>query len=80
VAKAVGPPVIAVVSHDEPNAQVLSHGAPRGRRFDISPLVRSVRSAADEVQRAARDRAAHLAPPVSTAEEVTAFSSDRPTS
>jgi hypothetical protein len=80
VAKAIGLPVIAVISHDEPSAQVLSHGAPRGRRFDTSPLVRSVRSAADEIQRAARDRAAHLAPPVSTSEEVTAFSSDRPTS
>lgn len=80
VAKAVGVPVIAVVSHDEPNAQVLSHGAPRGRRFDTSPLVRSARSAADEIQRAARDRAAHLAPPVSTSEEVTEFSSDHPTS
>jgi hypothetical protein len=64
VSKAVGLPVIATVSHDEANAQVLSHGAPRSRRFDTSPLVRSIRSAADEVQRAAAARQAHLAPPL----------------
>jgi hypothetical protein len=76
VAKAVGLPVVATVSHDDPNAQVLSHGAPRGRRFDVCPLVRSARSAADEIQRAATARADHLAPPVT--EEVEEFSSDRP--
>jgi hypothetical protein len=64
VSKAVGLPVIATVSYDEANAQVLSHGAPRSRRFDTSPLVRSVRSAADEIQRAAATRQAHLAPPL----------------
>jgi hypothetical protein len=64
VAKAVGLPVIATVSYDEANAQVLSHGAPRSRRFDTSPLVRSIRSAADEIQRAATTRQAHLAPPL----------------
>ncbi len=79
VAKAVGVPVVATVSHDEPNAQVLSHGAPRSRRFDTSPLVRSTRSVADEIQRAAKERAAHLAPPVTTSEEVSEPSSDRPT-
>jgi hypothetical protein len=79
VAKAVGLPVVAVVSHDEPNAQVLSHGAPRSRRFDTSPLVRSARSAADEIRRAAGERAAHLAPPVTTPEEVSELSSDQPT-
>jgi hypothetical protein len=64
VSKAVGLPVIATVSYDEANAQVLSHGAPRSRRFDTSPLVRSIRSAADEIQRAAAARRAHLAPPL----------------
>jgi hypothetical protein len=64
VSKAVGLPVIATVSYDEANAQVLSHGAPRSRRFDTSPLVRSIRSAADEIQRAAASRRAHLAPPL----------------
>jgi hypothetical protein len=64
VAKAVGLPVIATVSYDEANAQVLSHGAPRSRRFDTSPLVRSIRSAANEIQRAAAARYANLAPPL----------------
>ena len=64
VSKVVGLPVIATVSYDEANAQVLSHGAPRSRRFDTSPLVRSIRSAADEIQRAAAARHAHLAPPL----------------
>ena len=71
VAKAVGLPVVATVSHDEPNAQVLSHGAPRNRRFDVCPLVRSARSAADEIQRVAASATPHLAPPVTVAGEVT---------
>jgi hypothetical protein len=71
VVKAVGLPVVATVSHDEPNAQVLSHGAPRNRRFDVCPLVRSARSAADEIQRVAASATPHLAPPVTVAEEVT---------
>jgi hypothetical protein len=70
VAKAVGLPVVATVSHDEPNAEVLSRGTPRGRRFDVCPLVRSTRSAADEIQRAAAARTSHLAPPVTVAGEV----------
>ena len=69
VSKAVGLPVVATISYDEANAQVLSHGAPRSRRFDTSPLVRSIRSAADEIQRAAAARQAHLAPPLLTEEE-----------
>jgi hypothetical protein len=64
VSKAVGLPVVATVSYDEANAQVLSHGAPRSRRFDTSPLIRSIRSAADEIQRAVSARQAHLAPPL----------------
>jgi hypothetical protein len=70
VSKAVGLPVIATISFDEANAQVLSHGAPRSRRFDTSPLVRSIRSAADEIQRAVAARHAHLAPPLLADEEV----------
>src|SRR5690606_31807992 len=76
VAKAVGLPVVATVSHDEPNALVLGHGALRARRFDICPLVRSARRAVDEILRAATARADHLAPPMT--EEVIEFSSDRP--
>lgn len=64
VAKAVGLPVVAAIAHDEPNAEVLSHGVPRGRRFDASALVRSTRSAADAIMHAAEGRASHLAPPV----------------
>ncbi|MFW6204458.1 MAG: hypothetical protein ACOC96_05755 [Actinomycetota bacterium] len=70
VAKAVGLPVVATVSHDEPNAQVLSHGAPRSRKFDVCPLVRSTRSAAEEIQGVAAARTSHLAPPVTASGEV----------
>jgi hypothetical protein len=64
VTKAVGLPVVATIAHDEPNAQVLSHGSPRGRRFDVSALVRSTRTAADAIVHAAEGRASRLAPPV----------------
>jgi hypothetical protein len=46
ISKALGAPAIAEVAHDPQAAAHLSDGAPRPRRFDSSPLVRSLRGAA----------------------------------
>ena len=46
IGKALGVPVVADVARDPQAAAHLSDGAPRPRRFDTSPLVRSLRSAA----------------------------------
>jgi len=46
VAQALGVGVHAVVAHDPAVAAHLSDAAPRPRRFDASPLVRSLRAAA----------------------------------
>jgi len=42
VGKALGVPVLGVVAHDPKSAAHLSDGRPRPRRFDASPLVRSL--------------------------------------
>jgi hypothetical protein len=42
VGKALGAPVLGVVAHDPRPAAHLSDGRPRPRRFDSSPLVRSL--------------------------------------
>ena len=46
ISKALGVPVIADIARDPQAAVHLSDGAPRPRRFDSSPLVRSLRGAA----------------------------------
>ena len=46
ISRALGVPVIAGVTRDPQAATHLSDGAPRPRRFDSSPLVRSLRGAA----------------------------------
>jgi hypothetical protein len=46
IAKALGLPVIADIAADAQAAAHLSDGAPRPRRFDSLPLVRSIRGAA----------------------------------
>jgi len=46
IRKALGVPVVTDVALDPQAAAHLSDGAPRPRRFDSSPLVRSLRSAA----------------------------------
>lgn len=46
ISKALAVPVVAEVARDPQSAAHLSDGAPRPRRFDTSPLVRSVRGAA----------------------------------
>lgn len=46
ITKALGLPVVATIAHDHAAAQHLSDGRPRPRRFDSSPLARSMHSAA----------------------------------
>src|SRR5215207_9938274 len=46
IGKALGVPVIADIARDPQAAVHLSDGTPRPRRFDSSPLVRSLRAAA----------------------------------
>jgi hypothetical protein len=46
IAKALEVPVITSIAHDRPSAAHLSDGRPRHRRFDTSPLSRSIRDAA----------------------------------
>lgn len=46
ITKALGVGVHAVVAYDPASAEHLSDGRPRHRRFDSSPLVRSLRTAA----------------------------------
>jgi hypothetical protein len=46
ISKALGVPVVADVARDPQSASHLSDGAPRPRRFDSSPLVRSLRETA----------------------------------
>jgi hypothetical protein len=46
VEAALGAPVLGVVAHDPRSAEALSTGSTRGRWFDRSPLIRSVRQLA----------------------------------
>lgn len=64
----IGLPVAATVAFDPTNADALSRGLTRGRRFATSPLVRSLRSAADEIGRLAERASAQLAHPDGQAE------------
>jgi hypothetical protein len=49
IAKALDVPVIASIAYDRNAAAHLSDGGPRHRRFDASPLMRSVRDASSEL-------------------------------
>ena len=57
IARALEVPVITNIAHDPKAAAHLSDGSPRHRRFDSSPLVRSIRDASaqlsDTLQRSA---------------------------
>lgn len=46
VSKALGVPVLTLVANDEASARHLSDGKPRPRKFDTSPLARSLHSSA----------------------------------
>jgi Flp pilus assembly CpaE family ATPase len=50
VADVLGVPVLATIAHDPVSAAVFSTGAPAGWRFARSPLLRSVRAAAEAIR------------------------------
>jgi hypothetical protein len=52
IAKALDIPVITSIAYDPKAADHLSDGRPRHRRFDSSPLIRSIRDAATELSSA----------------------------
>jgi hypothetical protein len=49
IAKALEVPVITSIAHDRQSATHLSDGRPRHRRFDTSPLIRSIRDASSQL-------------------------------
>jgi hypothetical protein len=49
IARALDVPVITSIAHDRQSAAHLSDGRPRHRRFDTSPLIRSIRDAASQL-------------------------------
>jgi hypothetical protein len=49
IARALDVPVITSIAHDRQSAAHLSDGCPRHRRFDTSPLIRSIRDAASQL-------------------------------
>jgi len=49
IAKALEVPVITAIAHDRQAAAHLSDGRPRHRRFDTSPLIRSIRDASSQL-------------------------------
>jgi hypothetical protein len=49
IARALDIPVITSIAHDRQAAAHLSDGRPRHRRFDTSPLIRSIRDAASQL-------------------------------
>jgi hypothetical protein len=49
IARALDVPVITSIAHDRQAAAHLSDGRPRHRRFDTSPLIRSIRDAASQL-------------------------------
>lgn len=66
----LGVPVLASVAWDPASASALSVGADRGRRFAVSPLVRSTRAAIDAVGLWASQQAVEVgAPPAPRSRE-----------
>ena len=49
ISSALDVPVITSISHDRQTAAHLSDGRPRHRRFDTSPLIRSIRDASSQL-------------------------------
>jgi hypothetical protein len=49
IARAIEVPVITSIAHDRQSAAHLSDGRPRHRRFDTSPLIRSIRDASSQL-------------------------------
>lgn len=66
IGEALGVPVIGVLPRDAKAAVVLSDGAPAGRLFSQSPLLRAARSTAVRLIEFAAAHQARLAPPPTT--------------
>jgi hypothetical protein len=49
ISRALGAPVISSIAYDRQTAAHLSDGRPRHRRFDTSPLLRSIRDASSQL-------------------------------
>jgi len=49
IARALDVPVVTSIAYDRQSAAHLSDGRPRHRRFDTSPLIRSIRDAASQL-------------------------------
>ena len=62
VAKVLGLPVTAAIAWDTPGAAVFSHGAAPPRRFESSPLVRSLRAARAAIEATITASRATVAP------------------
>jgi hypothetical protein len=71
ISGALGLPVIASLAWDPASADVLSAGAPPGRRFDTSPLLRSTRAAISASTELVAQRRDRLAPPAPAAPALT---------
>ncbi|HEY9290533.1 MAG TPA: hypothetical protein VIP98_04555 [Microlunatus sp.] len=56
IARLLGLPAVSVIADDPEAARVFSDGAPRGRRFDRSPLARTLRAAVDDLAGSVRRR------------------------
>lgn len=63
IAEALGVPIIGSLPHDPRAAAVLSDGAPAGRMFTQSALLRAARTAAHRLAEFGAGREARLAPP-----------------
>ena len=62
ITAALSVPVLAVLAHDPTAADVFSRGAPAGRRFAHSALLRSAREASTTLMSRATERRRHLVP------------------
>ncbi|QDP94718.1 hypothetical protein FOE78_01220 [Microlunatus elymi] len=63
IARQLGLPAVSVIADDPESARVFSDGARRPRRFDRSPLVRSLQAAVDDLNATIRRRQTRLEDP-----------------
>ena len=72
IAAACGVPVVASLAWDPASAEVLAAGATPGRRFETSPLVRSIRAAISACSERITQRRDRLEPPIPAAPSIAA--------
>ncbi len=75
ISGSLGLPVVASLSWDPASAEVLAAGAAPGRRFESSPLVRSIRGAISASQELIVSRRDRLVPPRSAGHSTAGLSS-----